>query len=346
MADSNTSLALQYPVGSSNEALRAALVRLVDVLRTVQSQQNASQEAAIEQLQGDIGDLTTYVDELVITGGGLTPQQEYEIALDHAIDTVQGSRSEWQAYIERQIINVFDAIAQLYRDQQNDSAAITVEQIVRVSDTEAFAQQITALTADLATTSAAVVTEQTARANGDSALASDITAVTSTANGNTTSISTLASSVDGISANWTVALNTNDRVTGMVTLNGIENTSSFSVLADKFQIVHPTDDGKTVTAFTTGLVDGVSTVGMSGSVIIDGTLLARHIAAETITSAQIAAGGIDADRLNVTQLDAISATIGTLRTATSGARTEIKDNVIKVYDSSNVLRVKIGDLSL
>jgi hypothetical protein len=46
--------------------------------------------------------------------------------------------------------------------------------------------------------------------------------------------------------------------------------------------------------------------------------------------------------LKVGSLDAISATIGTLRTATSGARTEIKDNVIDIYDASNVLRVKIG----
>jgi hypothetical protein len=46
--------------------------------------------------------------------------------------------------------------------------------------------------------------------------------------------------------------------------------------------------------------------------------------------------------LKVGQLDAISATIGILRTATSGARTEIKDNLIEVYDASNQLRVRLG----
>ncbi|MCB4861979.1 fibronectin type III domain-containing protein [Sphingobium sp. PNB] len=61
---------------------------------------------------------------------------------------------------------------------------------------------------------------------------------------------------------------------------------------------------------------------------------------------RITTGTISANKLNVGQLSAITANIGLLRTATSGARTEISDNVIKVYDSSNVLRVQIGDLSL
>ena len=51
---------------------------------------------------------------------------------------------------------------------------------------------------------------------------------------------------------------------------------------------------------------------------------------------------IDADSVKVTSLSALTATIGLLRTASSGARTEIEDNVIRVYDSSNVLRVRMG----
>lgn len=75
---------------------------------------------------------------------------------------------------------------------------------------------------------------------------------------------------------------------------------------------------------------------------IDGNL----IVAGTIGAAKIAANSIDATKLNVTSLSAITANIGTLRTATTGGRLEISDNVIKVYDESNNLRVKIGNLSL
>lgn len=49
---------------------------------------------------------------------------------------------------------------------------------------------------------------------------------------------------------------------------------------------------------------------------------------------------------SITNLAALSATVGLLRTAVSGGRVEIADNVIRVYDGSNVLRVKIGNLSL
>lgn len=47
---------------------------------------------------------------------------------------------------------------------------------------------------------------------------------------------------------------------------------------------------------------------------------------------------------SITNLSALSATIGTLRTATSGGRTEIMDNKIRVYDTTNALRVSIGNL--
>lgn len=61
-----------------------------------------------------------------------------------------------------------------------------------------------------------------------------------------------------------------------------------------------------------------------------------------IVSRMLAAKAVTADKLAVTSLSAITANIGLLRTATSGARTEIKDNLIEVYDSNNMLRVRMG----
>ena len=79
---------------------------------------------------------------------------------------------------------------------------------------------------------------------------------------------------------------------------------------------------------------------------IDGKLL--HVTGQAlfdnniITKNMLQAKSVSADKLQVDTLDAISARIGTLRTATSGARTEIKDNLIEVYDADNELRVRIG----
>lgn len=82
-----------------------------------------------------------------------------------------------------------------------------------------------------------------------------------------------------------------------------------------------------------------------GTILLDGKYI--HITGNTkvdgsIITNDMLAGGITADKIMVNSLSAICATIGTLRTSTSGARTEIQDNLIEVYDSNNVLRVKMG----
>jgi len=84
----------------------------------------------------------------------------------------------------------------------------------------------------------------------------------------------------------------------------------------------------------------------------------------SITNAKIVS--LEASKISATSLSAISANLGavtagsisinsrfivdtsgntTIRSSTSGARMEIQNNVIKVFDSSGVLRVQIGDLS-
>ena len=79
---------------------------------------------------------------------------------------------------------------------------------------------------------------------------------------------------------------------------------------------------------------------------IDGKLL--HVTGDAlfdkniITKGMIQAGAVTADKMQVDSLSTITATIGTLRTKTSGARVEISDNLIEVYDDDNQLRVRLG----
>lgn len=61
-----------------------------------------------------------------------------------------------------------------------------------------------------------------------------------------------------------------------------------------------------------------------------------------IVSRMLAAKAITADKLAVTSLSAITANIGLLRTATSGARMEIKDNLIEAYGPDNKRYVRLG----
>ena len=79
---------------------------------------------------------------------------------------------------------------------------------------------------------------------------------------------------------------------------------------------------------------------------IDGKLL--HVTGEAlfdnniITSGMLQAKAVTADKMQVDSLSSITATIGTLRTKTSGARVEISDDLIQVFDENNQLRVRIG----
>lgn len=79
---------------------------------------------------------------------------------------------------------------------------------------------------------------------------------------------------------------------------------------------------------------------------IDGKYL--HIKSTTvidnnvIVSRMLAAKAVTADKLAVTSLSAITARIGRLETATSGARTVIQDNLIEIFDENNFRVIALG----
>lgn len=98
------------------------------------------------------------------------------------------------------------------------------------------------------------------------------------------SIGAVQETVDQLAGVWTLSVNTSNRVVGQVKLDGSAELSQFSILADKFIVVHPSVDGTTIQAFIVGLVNGVSTVGINGNLVVDDTILARHIAVTSLSS--------------------------------------------------------------
>lgn len=95
--------------------------------------------------------------------------------------------------------------------------------------------------------------------------------------------------------------------------------------------------------------DQIAANTITAAKIAANTITAAEIATNAITADEVSAGAITSAKISVTNLQAISANIGTLRTASTGARVEISDNVIKVFDAtgaSGTLRVKIGNLAL
>ena len=165
-------------------------------------------------------------------------------------------------------------------------ARIASEESARATNDNALASRATALeatvnnaTTGVAATAARVATEETARASGDSALASQINTVSTTVNGNTASINTLQSSVNGLRVRYGVTLDVNGFVTGFAQ-NNDGATGTFDVLASTFRVSVPGQTPRTVF--------GVDATGvfMSGNVRVDGNL----VVAGSVSSTQLAQG--------------------------------------------------------
>lgn len=76
-----------------------------------------------------------------------------------------------------------------------------------------------------------------------------------------------------------------------------------------------------------------------------GSVVTDKLAASAVVASKIAAGAVTADKISVSELSAITAVIGTFASANTGARLVIEDDKISVYDASNVLRVRVGNLA-
>ena len=185
------------------------------------------------------------------------------------------------------------ALAQHYLTE----AVSRLEQHVRISEDQVTAQNINTVAAYLAGTAATIETIRQAVVNGEDSVAQKIETIESQAAGNSAAITTIQESINGIEARWGIAIDLNGRVVGLVQLDGSASGSTFTVVADKFIIAHPTDSGQLMTPFVVGLVNGVPTVGINGNLVVDGSILARHIAVGTLSSISANIGTITAGKL-------------------------------------------------
>ena len=191
---------------------------------------------------------------------------------------------------------------------------------------------------------AVVQSEATARANLEEALAENIETVQTTLDGHTASIQEHKSSIDGLKAEWKIKVQAGGKISG-VSLGVSGTESQFLVLADRFAVGMSTNG-----VLTYPFIIDQGKVVMNTAYIKDGSIengKIGNLSADKITSGSIAADRMKANIVSAmsgqfTELSSITAKIGVLRTATSGARTEIKDNLIEVYDDAGRVRVKIG----
>lgn len=127
----------------------------------------------------------------------------------------------------------------------------------------------------------------------------EVATVSSSLNDVTTTVTEVAESVNGLEARWGVQIDVNGKVIGLVRLDGGATGSTFTVLADKFIIRRPTSTDE-IQAFVVGLVNGVETVGINGNLVVDDTILARHLSVTSLSAITADMGTITAGQLNST----------------------------------------------
>lgn len=103
-------------------------------------------------------------------------------------------------------------------------------------------------------------------------------------------------------------------------------------------------DAVTAEKIKAGSITGDKVVAnaITGDKIAANSISGDKIQAGSVSTNKIQAGAITGDKLKVNSLSSITARIGELKTANTGARTVIKDNLIEVYDGQNRLRVRLG----
>jgi hypothetical protein len=157
--------------------------------------------------------------------------------------------------------------------------------------------------ADLDALGEVVAQDAVYRTNTDGTIQTLTSRITTLEENGGTSVETQAS-IDALKAQYTVKIDVDGYVAGYglaaYTNNDGTHTSSFVIRADTFTIVAP---GVTpVVPFTAGVVGGVSTVGINGQLIVDGTIYGDSIAA----------GEIGATHITTNNLAAINADLGVI----------------------------------
>ena len=249
-----------------------------------------------------------------------------------------------------------------YINSSSNSAAA-----VKIASLDATVTDSTTGVAATATAVSGLSTRVTNSENGLTSVASDVTTLGTTVGGNTTSISQQATSINGLEAQYSVKIDNNGHVAGF----GLSNTttthgptSAFIVRADRFAIIDPnsTADGLGTTTPSSANVPFVYTSAGSagGQSYPAGVYMnSTYIRDATITNAKIVDGTIDGT-LKVFNINATTIETGTLdaskvsivgvspsldiKSSSTGARMQIQQDRITVFDSTNTTRVVLGRL--
>lgn len=194
------------------------------------------------------------------------------------------------------------------------AARLTTEETARATADTALASRATALEATVNSSTdgnvalkARISTEESARASGDSANATSISNLSTTVGTNTASISTIQTSVNGLSVRYGVSLDVNGFVTGFVQNNN-GTSGTFDILATAFRVTVPGATPKTVFSITGSNIEINNNVSINGSLVVSGTVNTTQLTANAATAGNFAYNDATVN-MTTSYQDAVEATV-------------------------------------
>jgi hypothetical protein len=192
------------------------------------------------------------------------------------------------------------------------------------------------LFATAGTANARIEEVRTVAVDAQSAVATLSESVSATFGPDFSEVSTVSSAVatlDGYAAaRWSVAIDVNGNVVGLVLINDSDDISAFTVTVDKFQVAFPGHAGGTsIPVFTIANVNGVAKIALRGDMLVDGDILTRHLSAGAVTTITLDAQAVTAAKIKAGDITSDSGVIGAL-----GVKSlSIGDNAVTVPQVSS-----------
>ncbi len=246
--------------------------------------------------------------------------------------TQKASQDEVNSSVDTQI-------SQIKQDATSLSSTVQSNKTAQDKVNSSVDTQISQIKQDATSLSSTVQSNKTAQDKVNSSVDTQISQIKQDATSLSSTVQSNKTAQDEVNSSLTSKITqTSDAVTTVVSnLNDSTKAKSYSAIAQMSNAIVTKITQDDMTSY---LQQDHTGFYIKGSLVnIDGT---TKIGNNIITNNMIQSNAVTAEKINVNSLSAITATIGTLRTKTSGARVEIKDNLIEVYDENNVLRVKMG----
>ncbi|GAA5784708.1 host specificity factor TipJ family phage tail protein [Chitiniphilus shinanonensis] len=168
----------------------------------------------------------------------------------------------------------------------DNTARITDVLALTVAPTTALAQRLTTLDAKAGAAQATAndILNLGAGTNG-TAFASKISSLEATNGQQSSQIGTLQQSVAGLGSRWAVTITDagsfGKKVSGISLASDGSGATSFDVLANVFRVSMPDGSGSKP-VFSVGAINGINAVGISGNLLVDGTIGANALSVQAM----------------------------------------------------------------